>query len=161
MKKAILKLMAITTMVVTIGCSDDNQDSAMENNLSPAQIAELKAIAEDGSWTITYFFDTDKEETSDFNGYTFTFNSDGTLTASNGSNEVTGTWSITDSDSNSNDDSSDDDSGADFNIAFSSPADFEDLSDDWDIVEYSSVRIELIDVSGGNGGTDNLVFEKN
>ncbi|NAY92976.1 hypothetical protein GTQ34_13715 [Muricauda sp. JGD-17] len=133
----------------------------MENNLSPAQIAELKAIAEDGSWTITYFFDTDKEETSDFNGYTFTFNSDGTLTASNGSNEVTGTWSITDSDSNSNDDSSDDDSGADFNIAFSSPADFEDLSDDWDIVEYSSVRIELIDVSGGNGGTDNLVFEKN
>lgn len=160
MKKAFLKLMAITFMVATIGCSDDNEDSTTESNLSSAEIAELKSIAEDGSWTITYFFDTDKEETSDFNGYTFTFNSDGSLVATNGSNEVNGTWSITDSDS-SDDDSSDDDSDVDFNILFSTPPDFEDLSDDWDIVEYSSSRIELIDVSGGNGGTDNLVFEKN
>ena len=51
--------------------------------------------------------------------------------------------------------------GKDFNIAFSSPADFADLTDDWDIVQFTSVRIELIDVSGGNGGTDKLVFEKN
>jgi hypothetical protein len=48
-------------------------------------------------------------------------------------------------------------------ILFSSPApaDFiDDLSDDWDILSYSATKIELIDVSGGNGGTDYLTFEK-
>jgi hypothetical protein len=39
--------------------------------------------------------------------------------------------------------------------------DFEDLNDDWDIISRSSTKIELIDISGGNGGTDYLTFEKN
>ena len=34
------------------------------------------------------------------------------------------------------------------------------LSDDWDILEYTSGRIRLIDVSGGDGSTDYLTFEK-
>ncbi len=38
--------------------------------------------------------------------------------------------------------------------------DFEELSDDWDIISHSSTKIELIDISGGNGGTDYLTFEK-
>lgn len=45
---------------------------------------------------------------------------------------------------------------------FSSPAVFADeLTDDWDIISYSATKIQLIDVSGGNGGTDYLTFEKN
>ncbi|NDV43652.1 hypothetical protein GTK07_09985 [Muricauda sp. 40Bstr401] len=116
-------------------------------------------MALSGDWVITYFFDTDKEETSNFNGYTFKFNADGTLVASNGTTDVNGTWSITDS--NSSDDDSNKDSDVDFNILFASPNNFEDLSDDWDIVSFTSTRIELIDVSGGNGGTDKLVFEIN
>ncbi|WP_067029348.1 hypothetical protein [Allomuricauda sp. CP2A] len=162
MKKSILNFTAIAMMLIATSCTEDDGDNGKVNNLSSAQLAELKSITEEGSWVISYFFDTDKEETSHFNGYTFTFNSNGTLSATNGTNEVNGTWSITDSDSNddSDDDSDDDSSDVDFNISFTAPADFEDLSDDWDIVKYSTIRIELIDVSGGNGGTDNLVFEK-
>ncbi|MFD2101595.1 hypothetical protein [Flagellimonas iocasae] len=159
MKKSILNFAAIAMLLLATSCTEDEGGNEMASNLSSAQLAELKSITEEGSWVITYFYDTDKEETSHFSGYTFTFNSDGTLAATNGTNEVNGTWSITNSDSN-DDDSSDDDSDVDFNISFSAPSDFEDLSDDWDIVKYSSVRIELIDVSGGNEGTDNLVFEK-
>lgn len=158
MKTSILKIAAVIMFMVTLGC-EKSEDDTMSNNLSAAQIAELNGIAVSGTWTITYYFDTDKEETDHFNGYTFTFNSDGTLVATNGTTTANGTWSITDSDSS--DDDSNDDSDVDFNISFSSPVDFEDLTDDWDIVEYTSVRIELIDVSGGNGGTDKLVFEKN
>ena len=68
-------------------------------------------------------------------------------------------WSVTADDSSDDDDynSSDD---IDFNIMFSAPPEFADLSDDWDIVSRSGSRIELIDISGGNGGTDTLVFEK-
>lgn len=49
----------------------------------------------------------------------------------------------------------------DFNIFFASPADFAELTEDWNIISYSASKIELIHVSGGNGGTDLLTFEKN
>ena len=78
------------------------------------------------------------------------------MSASNGSNTYSGTWSITDS--NSDDDSADD---LDFNINFNLTNDFEDLNDDWDIVSHTSTELKLIDVSGGNGGTDELTFVKN
>jgi hypothetical protein len=78
------------------------------------------------------------------------------LTATNGTLTHTGIWSVTDS--NSNDDSMDD---LDFNIAFTTPANFLELTDDWDIQSRTDTKIELIDVSGGNGGTDYLTFEKN
>ena len=80
------------------------------------------------------------------------------LTATNGTNSYSGTWSVTSSDDSNDDNPSSD---LDFNILFSSPADFADLTDDWDIVTYSSTTISLRDVSGGNGGTDILVFTKN
>ncbi len=146
-------------LIAFASCSTDNNDEGTTDNLTASQITELNGIALSGDWVITYFFDTDKEETSNFNGYTFTFNADGTLVASNGTTDVNGTWSITDS--NSSDDDSNKDSDVDFNILFTSPNNFEDLSDDWDIVSFTSTRIELIDVSGGNGGTDKLVFEIN
>jgi hypothetical protein len=39
-------------------------------------------------------------------------------------------------------------------------SDFEDLVDDWDFISVSNTKIELIDISGGNGGTDYLTFER-
>lgn len=140
-------------------CSSDDDDGSPNNNSQ--QIAEIESTAESGTWRITNFNDSGQNETSDFNGYDFTFNSDGSLVATNGSNTLTGTWSVTD-DSNSSDDSSSDDD-IDFNIFFpvSDDNDFEDLNDDWDVVTTTSTRIELIDISGGNGGTDMLTFERN
>lgn len=49
----------------------------------------------------------------------------------------------------------------DFNIYFNLSNEFEDLNDDWDLISRSDSKIELFDVSGGNGGTDYLTFEKN
>ena len=133
-------------LIVTMACEDDN--STKDTNQT-----QVVNIATSGTWRITYFYDTDKEETANFTGYKFTFGS--SLTATNGTNTYTGTWSVTDS--NSNDDSMDD---LDFNILFTAPPDFEDLSDDWDIIEVTDTKIKLIDVSGGGGGTDYLTFEK-
>ena len=47
----------------------------------------------------------------------------------------------------------------DFNIFFASPVDFSELSEDWDIITNSSSKIELMHVSGGNGGTDLCHFK--
>lgn len=117
---------------------------------------EIETNIVEGTWRISNFVDSGTNETSDFTGYNFTFSTDGKLTASNGTNTYTGTWSITDS--NSDDDSKDD---LDFNIYFNLTNNFEDLNDDWDISSQSETKLELIDVSGGNGGTDYLTFEKN
>lgn len=147
-----------------ISCSSDNSDDVNAAN-SMADIQEISDLVSNGTWTITNFVDSGSDETANFTGYGFSFNSDGNLVADNGSNTVNGTWSVTDDSGSddSNDDSSIDDSSddIDFNIFFASPSNFNELSEDWDIVSRTDSRIELIHVSGGNGGTDNLTFEKN
>lgn len=117
-------------------------------------VQQVESSMKSGSWKITKFIDSEKDETHHFNGYTFIFDNNGIVTSTNGAITYEGTWSI--SDSNSNDDSQDD---MDFNIHFNLTNDFEDLNDDWDFITSSNVKIELIDVSGGNGGTDYLTFE--
>ncbi len=152
MKRIALLMLAVLTMSTT--CSDDDETF---NNTT--DINEIKETASSGAWRITYYFDTDQDETSNFNGYQFNFNTNGTLTATKNTETVNGTWSITSSNSSSSSSSSSSDD-TDFNISFSTPANFQELTDDWDIIRYSSTKIELIDVSGGNGGTDYLTFEK-
>lgn len=120
------------------------------------QKENIEAEVTSGTWRISNFNDSGINETANFNSYNFTFEDNGTLTASNGTNTYTGSWSITDS--NSNDDSPDD---LDFNVNFNLTNDFEDLNDDWDIISHTSSALQLKDVSGGNGGTDELTFVKN
>ncbi|MGB5393260.1 MAG: hypothetical protein WBN16_03370 [Lutimonas sp.] len=150
LKKNYLLLTGILLLLVFFSCSDDDKDEP--NDIKD----EIESEVQKGTWRISKFIDSGDDETSDFNGYDFIFRDSGVLNANNGTNNYDGTWSITDS--NSNDDSLDD---LHFNINFNLTNDFEDLNDDWDIISRSSTKIELIDVSGGNGGTDYLTFEKN
>ena len=150
LKKNQLFLLGILLLLFIFSCSDDDKDEP--NDLKD----EIESVVQKGSWRISKFIDSGDDETTDFNGYDFIFRESGVLNANNGTNNYDGTWSITDS--NSNDDSLDD---LHFNINFNLTNEFEDLNDDWDIISRSSTKIELIDVSGGNGGTDYLTFEKN
>ncbi|WP_222718677.1 hypothetical protein [Algoriphagus sp. AK58] len=150
--KTFLKIIQTIGLVVlslgVLSCEDDSKSSE----------SEIDQISQDlglGTWKITKFIDSGKDETSSFNGFLFTFNPNGSLVATNGVNTFTGTWSIV---KDSSDDSPDD---LDFTIFFPVSTKFEDLNDDWDITSHSASKIELIDVSGGNGGTDYLTFQKN
>ncbi len=143
-------IMCLFALTPLISCNEDDDDVNLNTG------SQVENNVKDGTWRLTQFVDSDKDATAHFTGYSFTFKSSGILTASNGTNTFEGTWSISESDSN--DDSKDD---LDFNINFNLMNDFEDLNDDWDILSQSSSRIELIDISGGNGGTDYLTFEKN
>lgn len=297
MKRNIFIYVLFMIAVLFTACTKDADDS---NNFAQLQ-ADVETITNNvtsGSWVITNFIDSDQNETGDFTGYGFSFNSDGSLVADNSTNSETGTWSITidnssndDSNDDSSNDSSDDDcnncsvsqltdvltacsdwyidkleindndlddnfsgynfnfgsdgtvsvtsgdntyqgtwtatgsgnniqvvltisdlsdleaiwtlheielengeskvdmriggddrlrfknnctignfsggsssgstsSDIDFNIFFASPADFAELSEDWDIISHTASKIELKHVSGGNGGTDLLTFEK-
>jgi hypothetical protein len=154
MKK--FKLLSILSLLFVLNvasmCSND------DNSNSVADPTPVVNTVTSGTWRITLYDDNGVIKTNNYSNYIFTFNSNGVLTASN-STSYNGTWSVTAN--NSNDDSQDD---LDFNISFTSPAPSsftDDLTDDWDIVSYTANRIQLIDISGGNGGTDYLTFEKN
>jgi len=160
--KLITTVFFLAGIIVLQSCTTDD-DSSSSNTNTEEQIMQAQSIANTGTWVITNFNDSGENETGDFNGYTFDFASDGVLTATNGTNTLSGTWSITDDSNSSDDDSDDDDDDIDFNIFFSvsQSSDFEDLNDDWDIVSVTENRMELRDVSGGNGGIDILIFERN
>ena len=148
--KIILVLAVLFVLNVASMCSDDDD--------SPTNVNQTQVINTviSGTWRITNYVDSGVNETTNFTGYNFTFGSNNVLTAVGNGLTISGTWSVTDT--NSNDDTLND---LDFNIAFTSPANFLELSDDWDIVSRTDTKIQLIDVSGGNGVTDYLTFEKN
>lgn len=154
MKK--LKLIPVLALVFLLNvasmCSSDDDNSNSSQNPAPV----INTVNQ-GTWRITFFEDSGNNETNHFTGYNFTFAAGNVLTATNGTNTYNGVWSVTNDDSNDDSPSND----LDFNIAFSSPADFTDLTEDWNIITYTATKIQLVHVSGGNGGTDYVTFEKN
>ena len=146
--KCFLNVLCLLSLSLTsLSCSSDDR-------IDSTSIQDAIAVAKSGTWYISNYIDSGENETNDYNGYDFTFNDNGTLTATNGSTTIDGIWSVTDDSSSSND------GDIDFNISFSSPPNFEELSDDWEIVSISNSKIDLIDISGGNGATDLLTFQK-
>jgi putative salt-induced outer membrane protein YdiY len=155
MKK--LKLIPVLALVFMLNvasmCSSDDDNS----NSSQQDPTPVINTVNQGTWRITFFEDSGNNETNHFTGYNFTFASGNVLTATNGTNTYNGVWSVTNDDSNDDSPSNE----LDFNIAFSAPADFTDLTEDWTIITYTATKIQLVHVSGGNGGTDYVTFEKN
>jgi hypothetical protein len=157
MKKGLIML----SMVVGMIACDDGDDVSPNTQ---ARIESAKAIVQEGQWRITYFKDDDDgdDDTYKFIDYTFDFASNGVLTATKGEVDIIGKWSIKDDDDDSDDDDDDDDDDGDddddddrdddddnddvdFNIYFSSPSSFNELSEDWDIVSITSTKIVLED----------------
>ncbi|MBL0740541.1 hypothetical protein [Chryseolinea lacunae] len=147
MKTTILFLLAALSLAA---CHDDSPSKS-------TQATNVENIAKQGPWQITRFEDSGSDQTSNFNGFAFMFNDAGELKASSISAGHTGTWSITDNDSSDDNPNYDD---IDFNIAFTTPSAFQELTEDWEILSITSTKIELRHISGGNGGTDFLTFEK-
>ncbi|MGZ5255540.1 MAG: hypothetical protein ACXWCT_14105 [Flavitalea sp.] len=155
MKKFIYGLLAFSLMT---GC-DDNDDKKGDSQ----KITEIENTVTTGKWKITLFSEDGIVETADYTDYEFTF-TEGTpsnaISAADGANTYSGSWSITDD--NSNDDSNDFED-LDFNITFStssSPPVLAELNEDWEIISRTDTKIELKHISGGGGGTDLLSFEK-
>lgn len=110
---------------------------------------ELTNIFIDGQWFVQSYIDDGDDETNDYNSYVLTFNADGSVLAVSSNNTISGTWSVVISSN-----------GLDVLLDFGTAIPFDEFNDDWDVVTYTNTRVELFDVSGGNGGTDYLTFQK-
>lgn len=152
LSKIFLVLGFIIIINTTLMCSNDDAPVVFPNPISNS--VQVINTVSTGTWRIVFYEDSGVNETNQFSGFNFTFGGSNVLTATNGTATYTGSWSVTSSSDSSND--------LDFNIAFTTPANFNDeLTDDWDILSRSNTKLELIDISGGGGGTDYLTFEKN
>jgi hypothetical protein len=117
MRKLIVLCLLLTTFMA---CKNSSS-----NNVNPSN-ADIVGV-----WKVSYYFD-DKDETSDFNGYTFDFKSDGKFVANFSSRTVTGTWSENNSSNK-------------LIIDISGTKALDDVKDDWLITEKTSTSIKLKD----------------
>ncbi len=139
----------LVCFLVTSCSSDDDID-----NLNNSAQNTIENNTQSGTWRITKFIDSGIDETTDFSGYNFTFNSSGSLNASNGTTNFDGTWDISSIDGTDLND-------LELNLGFNLMNDLDDLTDDWDFILQTSTKIELIDISGGGEPDDLSTFEKN
>ncbi len=137
-----LLALAIIALIAITSCKKEDNSTVNSNT-------NIATNAQQGTWKITYYSSNGTDETNHYTGYTFQFNSGGTIAATNSSGSVSGTWS------NGNDDSQ-----VKFILNFGTTSPFDELNNDWHVTQQSSSIMKLEDVSGGNGGTDLLTFEK-
>ncbi|MCT8338606.1 hypothetical protein MG296_00940 [Flavobacteriaceae bacterium TK19130] len=112
-------------------------------------VQELMDILVDGMWYVETYLDDGNNETNDYTNYTFDFNTDGTVAIDANGTSESGTWSV-----------GFDDNVLKVTLNLGPTSPLEELNDDWNVDNYITTRVELFDISGGNGGTDTLVFEK-
>lgn len=141
MKNALRKLsLLFVLIIIVVSCKKDN-DTGPSDNLNSNIVS--------GAWRITYFNDGGNDETQHFAGFSFHFNSNNSVVADNGNISVSGTW-ITGTDNSS----------SKLVLSFGNNQPFDDLNEDWHVTMQNSSLIKLKHISGGNGGTDLLYFEK-
>lgn len=126
--------------VVFFSCNpDDNSGTA--NDIQQNDLT--------GNWKIKELIDNDKDETYHFTGYIFTF-SNSTVTAVKAGVSVSGIHTL----------SSGSNGSRELKMIFPETEPWDELNEDWTVLEWNQNMLKLRHVSGGNGGTDNLIFEK-
>jgi hypothetical protein len=109
----------------------------------------LSEIMSNGTWYVSSFINDTTDDTYHFNGYNFTFSSDGTSIAVRNTTNINGTWS-----------DYMDDGNAKLDLSFDGDL-LDEIEDDWRVLEYSKTLIKLRHESGGNGEIHYLSFSKN
>ena len=140
------KILIILTIIVIASCSSNDDPGNVQTN----EFENIKITLIQGEWKVSNLIDGQSDHTADFESFVFTFNEDGTVAATNDLFTETGTWTYDNSSS----------SDEELVLQFSESAPFDEINDDWEIIVVSNLKIDLRDVSGGNGDTELLSFTK-
>jgi hypothetical protein len=125
MKTVIISLvLALTTLLFS--CSNSASDVTSTNS----------QIVSSGNWRVSSFIDSGNDETQDFSGYSFVFNTNGVITATKNSSSQNGTWTI---------DNSSNKFHIDLGPKTTANHPLGELTDDWKIVSSSNTEIRLTD----------------
>lgn len=138
--KSLLAILPLFVVLFSACHKSDDHSSGGGNTITPAA----------GSWKVSYFFDK-QDKTTIYTAYSFEFGSNGSMSATNGSQTWTGSW-LTGYDDSSNK----------FLIDFSgsTPSALSELEEDWRIIKIEDNFMHFEHTSGGNGDTEVLKFSK-
>ncbi|MES1221927.1 MAG: hypothetical protein ABUT20_40900 [Bacteroidota bacterium] len=136
MKKRLL-FVAVLSSIFFFSCSRSSDDDSSNSGVDIST----------GTWHITLFTDSGNNETSDYDGYIFTFATGGVLTAVKNGVSTNGRWSPV----------------SKFNINLGLKSDSNkplgELTDNWQIISISANEIKLTDDNSSSG--EFLTFTKN
>lgn len=126
----------IATAIILNACEDST------NNITP----DLKK----NNWKVSHYLDDNRDETYYFANWEFSFEDNGVVKATKGTEVVTGTWTEHNSSSGSN--------KLILNFGLVEP--WDELTEDWVIVEKTNSVIKLEDFDEETNLTDLLHFTK-
>ena len=145
MKPSMTPTMLLASFLFFQSCSQSSDDTLPQN-----QTTTQNATVNTGTWRVTLFTDSGNDETTDFNGYSFEFNSSGAVVATRNGTSKTGTWSLNSSSTK-------------FIIGLGAKTDSNkplgELTDDWKIISISTTEIRLTDDNPASN--EFLTFTKN
>jgi hypothetical protein len=122
MKNKLIQLL-LPFFLFLFSCQKSDNSTSGSNNGNPSQ----------GTWRITLFSESGTDKTSDFDGYTFVFGSDGVLTVQRGAISKTGSWN----------------QSSNFSIDLGENSDSNkpqgEITGSWKIVSITSTEIKLTD----------------
>ena len=128
-----LVMVVFFTTLQSSSCSKSDDVATINTNTTPIS----------GSWRVS-LKKKKKDETNKLNGYSFSFNSGGQVTATKAGATVNGTWS---------------ESSTKFTINFGTDPVLSDINDDWQKIEKTTTSIKLKDDNPLQD--DQLTFIKN
>ena len=130
--------------ILAYSCTTSSDDDQL---LTSNDITQT--ITQTDGWKVSWYWDKDKDETSDFSGYIFYFKNTGVFEALKNGSTISGTWQIKD------------DSHGTKRLVIN-PGNEEkplsELEDDWVILEMMDNKIELKDDNDEH--LEELYFEK-
>ncbi len=135
----LIAILSLAILCITTSCKKASETPVITHPTNGNSI-------QPGNWHITLMKQNAVDETANFSGYVFAFGMVSSVTAGNGNTIISGTYSISLSQQKL--------------VLSNFPNAWEDLNKDWKLLENTSVRISLTYTNSGNGGTDELVFEK-
>lgn len=103
------------------------------------------SVLEDGSWQICAHLNDGTDETSDFTGFSITFDGNNTITADNGT-VINGIWNVQSE-------------GNKLVLDFGSASPFDKLNNDWRFKKVVDLQVELQYI-GTKGRRDTLILTK-
>lgn len=151
-----LLIMVTFSIIPEPNSNSDISDSPETKTTPPEEHDIIAIIVTNGSWKISYYWKSERDEMVNFNGFNFSFGANDALTVTDGTNSYKGSWSMLEANSNNKIITD-----LKFNIYLSYPMHFVKIIGGWENIEKSSDFFELKDQSFKNGITDFLTFSKN
>lgn len=140
--------------ILTVNNNDELEDAintAVSNCSSVSTPSSLEDVLTTGTWYVSLYYGDHYEQTSQYDGYNFTFNANGTSITVKNTTAINGNW-----------DFHDDVSPKRLDLHFDG-SQLHDLATNWNVQEFTSNFIRLRKSEGESGSEEGyyLSFKKN